>query len=189
MANEMPKNISIDAYTIGSPSGQLNPGMVPGDYNGDGSVDAADYVVWRKSNINGQQGYNDCAPTSAAQAAVPAAGAAWPNRTCPERSCGKRHRRRPGGRRKPKCQSTRRIFPRHIERCKWLDNCTCSPRMAVVPPERRMSRCLSVKCRSKARTRELCHQRSERRGRAGAGLGSVSGRCLRRGVSPTPSAP
>ncbi len=30
-----------------------------GDYNGDGSVDAADYVVWRKSNINGQQGYLD----------------------------------------------------------------------------------------------------------------------------------
>jgi hypothetical protein len=32
---------------------------VAGDYNGDGSVDAADYVVWRKSNINGQQGYDD----------------------------------------------------------------------------------------------------------------------------------
>ncbi|HEY3394548.1 MAG TPA: hypothetical protein VGK58_17690 [Lacipirellulaceae bacterium] len=30
-----------------------------GDYNGDGSVDAADYVVWRKNNINGQQGYDD----------------------------------------------------------------------------------------------------------------------------------
>jgi hypothetical protein len=30
-----------------------------GDYNNDGTVDAADYVVWRKSNINGQQGYDD----------------------------------------------------------------------------------------------------------------------------------
>jgi hypothetical protein len=30
-----------------------------GDYNNDGSVDAADYVVWRKNNINGEQGYND----------------------------------------------------------------------------------------------------------------------------------
>ncbi|MEX2307499.1 MAG: hypothetical protein WD738_07905 [Pirellulales bacterium] len=30
-----------------------------GDYNGDGKVDAADYVVWRKTGINGQQGYND----------------------------------------------------------------------------------------------------------------------------------
>jgi hypothetical protein len=30
-----------------------------GDYNSDGKVDAADYVVWRKNNINGQQGYND----------------------------------------------------------------------------------------------------------------------------------
>jgi hypothetical protein len=30
-----------------------------GDYNSDGNVDAADYVVWRKTNINGQQGYTD----------------------------------------------------------------------------------------------------------------------------------
>jgi hypothetical protein len=30
-----------------------------GDYNNDGKVDSADYVVWRKTNINGQQGYND----------------------------------------------------------------------------------------------------------------------------------
>jgi hypothetical protein len=28
-----------------------------GDYNNDGKVDAADYVVWRKSNINGAAGY------------------------------------------------------------------------------------------------------------------------------------
>ena len=59
MANNSAEVISIDAYTINSPSGQLNPGSAAGDYNGDGSVDAADYVVWRKSNINGQQGYND----------------------------------------------------------------------------------------------------------------------------------
>ncbi|HVT29374.1 MAG TPA: hypothetical protein VHE81_15265, partial [Lacipirellulaceae bacterium] len=30
-----------------------------GDYNSDGKVDAADYVVWRKTNINGAQGYTD----------------------------------------------------------------------------------------------------------------------------------
>lgn len=29
-----------------------------GDYNDNGIVDAADYVVWRKTNINGQQGYS-----------------------------------------------------------------------------------------------------------------------------------
>jgi hypothetical protein len=29
------------------------------DYNSDGKVDAADYIVWRKSDINGQQGYLD----------------------------------------------------------------------------------------------------------------------------------
>ena len=34
------------------------PGLT-GDYNNDGKVDAADYVVWRKNDINGQQGYND----------------------------------------------------------------------------------------------------------------------------------
>jgi hypothetical protein len=30
-----------------------------GDYNNDRSVDAADYVLWRKGNINGAQGYTD----------------------------------------------------------------------------------------------------------------------------------
>jgi hypothetical protein len=34
-------------------------GGLAGDYNNDGSVDAADYVVWRKSGIGGQQGYDD----------------------------------------------------------------------------------------------------------------------------------
>jgi hypothetical protein len=36
-------------------------GVVPlvGDYNNDGTVDAADYVVWRRNDINGQQGYDD----------------------------------------------------------------------------------------------------------------------------------
>jgi hypothetical protein len=46
----------IDNFTvevIGSNASLL------GDYNNDGSVDAADYVVWRKNGINGQQGYND----------------------------------------------------------------------------------------------------------------------------------
>jgi endo-1,4-beta-xylanase len=32
---------------------------LPGDYNADGVVDAADYNVWRKYDINGQQGYDD----------------------------------------------------------------------------------------------------------------------------------
>jgi hypothetical protein len=39
---------------IGSGSAGLT-----GDYNGDGKVDAADYVIWRKTNINGAQGYTD----------------------------------------------------------------------------------------------------------------------------------
>jgi hypothetical protein len=31
----------------------------PGDHNSDGIVDAADYVAWRKLNIDGEAGYND----------------------------------------------------------------------------------------------------------------------------------
>jgi uncharacterized sulfatase len=30
-----------------------------GDYNHDGQVDNADYLIWRKTNVNGQQGYED----------------------------------------------------------------------------------------------------------------------------------
>jgi hypothetical protein len=36
----------------------LSQGLT-GDYNADGKVDAADYVMWRGQNINGQQGYVD----------------------------------------------------------------------------------------------------------------------------------
>jgi len=43
-----------------------------GDHNGDGVVDAADYVAWRKSNINGGQGYSDWMSSFG----EPAAGAA-----------------------------------------------------------------------------------------------------------------
>ncbi|MCC7476517.1 MAG: family 10 glycosylhydrolase [Pirellulales bacterium] len=32
---------------------------VAGDFDSDGDVDAADYIVWRKTGINGQQGYDD----------------------------------------------------------------------------------------------------------------------------------
>ena len=31
---------------------------IPGDYNHDGKVDAADYVVWRKAGINGSKRFN-----------------------------------------------------------------------------------------------------------------------------------
>jgi hypothetical protein len=47
--------VRIDYYEIKVPGS----GGLTGDYNGDGEVDAADYVVWRTTNINGQQGYND----------------------------------------------------------------------------------------------------------------------------------
>jgi hypothetical protein len=35
--------------------------LVPllGDFNRDGTVDAADYVVWQKTGTGGQQGYDD----------------------------------------------------------------------------------------------------------------------------------
>jgi hypothetical protein len=37
----------------------LEETTLTGDFNQDGMVDAADYVVWRKNNINGAQGYQD----------------------------------------------------------------------------------------------------------------------------------
>jgi hypothetical protein len=37
----------------------VNVATLPGDHNKDGTVDAADYVVWRKTNIGGDQGYLD----------------------------------------------------------------------------------------------------------------------------------
>jgi hypothetical protein len=46
----------IDNFTV-EVIGSNEPGGVSGDYNSDGRVDAADYVVWRKNNIDGQQGY------------------------------------------------------------------------------------------------------------------------------------
>jgi hypothetical protein len=36
----------------------LADSVLPGDFNGDGSVDAADYVVWRKTDLS-QEGYNE----------------------------------------------------------------------------------------------------------------------------------
>ena len=35
------------------------PTVVPGDHNDDGTVDAADYVVWRKTDSGNSQGYTD----------------------------------------------------------------------------------------------------------------------------------
>ncbi|TWT33916.1 PEP-CTERM motif protein [Posidoniimonas corsicana] len=40
-------NININAYSISSASGALGVGGSGGDFNADGSVDAADYTVWR----------------------------------------------------------------------------------------------------------------------------------------------
>jgi hypothetical protein len=39
--------------------GSNEPGDLLGDYNENGIVDAADYVLWRNNNINGAQGYTD----------------------------------------------------------------------------------------------------------------------------------
>ncbi|MEX2307131.1 MAG: lamin tail domain-containing protein [Pirellulales bacterium] len=58
----------IIAEVVDHPGGDVgSPGFVPsgaalvGDYNGDGKVDAADYVVWRKNPgaFGGAQGYTD----------------------------------------------------------------------------------------------------------------------------------
>jgi hypothetical protein len=36
----------------------LNDGALPGDFNSDGAVDAADYIVWRKNYSDQPAGYN-----------------------------------------------------------------------------------------------------------------------------------
>ncbi len=46
------------AYGTGQVMLQVGEANFPGDFNHDGRVDAADYVVWRKTGINGQQGYD-----------------------------------------------------------------------------------------------------------------------------------
>jgi hypothetical protein len=46
----------VDVVLIGHSSVS---GGLTGDYNNDGKVDAADYVLWRKNDINGAQGYTD----------------------------------------------------------------------------------------------------------------------------------
>ncbi|MCI0333029.1 MAG: CRTAC1 family protein [Planctomycetes bacterium] len=68
-----PNSGTIDLISVVWPSGaaqvlsnvsanqvlSLVENVMSGDYNGDGKVDAADYVVWRKTGINGQQGYDN----------------------------------------------------------------------------------------------------------------------------------
>ena len=44
-------------YTTGEVTLTAVPSL-PGDFNHDGTVDAADYVVWRKTGINGPTGYD-----------------------------------------------------------------------------------------------------------------------------------
>jgi GH35 family endo-1,4-beta-xylanase len=54
---------------------------LPGDHNGNGTVDAADYVAWRKGTINGQQGYNDWRANFGRAAALGTGLAAVPEST------------------------------------------------------------------------------------------------------------
>jgi hypothetical protein len=49
-------DLIMDNFTIETTGSSVS---LTGDHNGDGSVDAADYVLWRNDNINGQQGYDD----------------------------------------------------------------------------------------------------------------------------------
>lgn len=60
-----------------------------GDYNNDGKVDAADYVVWKETNINGAQGYTDWVanfgkgvPSSPGSGSSLGGGAAVPEPAC-----------------------------------------------------------------------------------------------------------
>lgn len=52
-------DFAFDEYFAGTGVVTLSLTSLTGDYNGDGVVNAADYVLWRKTNINGAQGYTD----------------------------------------------------------------------------------------------------------------------------------
>ena len=45
----------LDMITVNVPGGET----LTSDYNENGTVDAADYVLWRENNISGAQGYTD----------------------------------------------------------------------------------------------------------------------------------
>lgn len=47
---------SVDNISIGMPNPVVG---LDGDHNEDGNVDAADYALWRKTNVNGPTGYQD----------------------------------------------------------------------------------------------------------------------------------
>jgi hypothetical protein len=88
MRNNSGQDIALNAYRITSSAGSLKPSgwtpissqsisgfpagdgsgngwetpsgaSNPADYNGNGVVDSGDYVLWRKSNINGPSGYDN----------------------------------------------------------------------------------------------------------------------------------
>jgi hypothetical protein len=72
-------DVDFYAYKEGVIAPQLAPMGLAGDYNSDGSVDSADYVVWRKSNGT-QDGYN----TWRTNFGRTAGGGAISNATVPE---------------------------------------------------------------------------------------------------------
>ena len=52
-------NDLYERYVNGGNEPLIMQAEIPGDHNGDGRVDAADYVVWRKTDSGNQQGYDD----------------------------------------------------------------------------------------------------------------------------------
>jgi hypothetical protein len=58
---------------------------LPGDYDGNGVVDTGDYLVWRKTGINGAQGYADWRANFGATAA--ASGSNIGSAAVPEPAC------------------------------------------------------------------------------------------------------
>ncbi len=60
----------------------ISSSVLLGDHNGDGKVDAADYVVWRKTNVGGEQGYTDWRTHFGQQS--PGSGATIDGATVPE---------------------------------------------------------------------------------------------------------
>jgi hypothetical protein len=57
---------------------------LPGDFNDDGFVDAADYVVWRKTDSGNSQGYTDWRKNFGGGMGSGSAGVSHPQTSAPE---------------------------------------------------------------------------------------------------------
>ncbi len=77
---------AIEYYTTSSVQAfnSLDIGLLSGDFNYDGTVDAADYVIWRDTDVGGAAGYADWRANFGKSYAAPGSGAGIGSAAVPE---------------------------------------------------------------------------------------------------------